>query len=557
MLSADRIKIFLRENGWVLAAIFFFVAWKFFLVSTLWENRLIPPGPDDSFVYVLHIDSSLRCENLVSCHERAFNLDTYGGFDHLTYRVFLGAIGKIFGLDAVETYEFSFFIGTILLVGVLIFFLSRFQGATASGIAISLGALALYNGAGSYHGFFWVVPSFFALLIFFGIFGIFLDEKIQRWKLFFLFLVPAGIFTHVLGLYLLVVLPLYTGFQAIITRQIDWLQTRKILFIFLIAAVFYLPIGFYYSHVSYGNPYGPNIIAKNIIEKASVFGSESPASKKDYPAEEITTLVQSDPSHLQLFPGWEKIYTDYFRWIFPNPLGYLALGICIFILASYRQFQLISLYFASLVFSFLASLSPHGERALILVWPITFLLYAQSARYGFSFIRERYNHKHLFRTVGLSLLFFSVISAVFVSASYSYLWNVYLNHSRNIAIPSALTEYLVKLPREKSRVAYSVDMNFLDNYLLLNHGSNRPQKTILLTEATHYIELTPERIERDRKAYDRVFNNFFTVIQTLVLFRREKGMMDEGSKLPISTFFSTHPTARFGDIEILPSLRQP
>ncbi len=550
----ERIKAFLKDNTWILIAVFFFIAWKFFLISTLWDDRAIPPGPDDSFVYILHIDSSLRCDNLVSCHERAFSFDTYGGFDHLVYRVFLGGIGKVLGLDAVSTYQLSFFIGTLFLVGVLTFFLSRFKGATTRSIAVSLGALALYNGAGSYHGFFWIVPSFFALLIFFCILGIFLDEKVQRWKFYLLLLVPAGIFTHVLGLYLLAVLPLYVGFQTIMARHIDWLQARKTLFVFAIAAAAYFPVGLYYSHFSYGNPYGPNVLAKHILEKTSTLGSASSTSEKDALGEEITTLSQSDPSHYRLFPGWEKVYSDYFRWIFPSPLGYIVFVICLLILVSYRQFQLISLYLASLVFSFTASLSPNGERSLILVWPITFIMYAQAAWYAFSFIREYTTQKPIFRFAALTSLLFAVSCAIFLSASYGYLWNVYLNHSRNIAIPPALTKYLIDLSQEKNRIAYSVDMNFLDNHLLLTHGGNRPQKTILLSEATYYVELTPERIERDQKAYDKVFNDFFSVIQTLVFFRREDSATKKSNELPIDRFFSSTPIARFDDIEILPSL---
>ncbi len=554
MALTERIRTFSKDNIWVIAAVLFFIVWKFFLISTLWEDRLIPPGPDDSFVYILHIDSSLHCDNLLSCHERAFNFDTYGGFDHLTYRVFLGGIGKLLKLDAVETYKISFFIGIILLVGSLIFFLSRFKGATAPSIAVSLGALALYNGAGSYHGFFWVVPSFFALLIFFYIFGIFLDEKIQYWKLYFLFLVPAGIFTHVLGLYLLTVLPLYIGFQTIITRHIDWLQVRKIFFIFIIAAVFYLPVGAYYSHFSYGNPYGPNVIAKHIFEKATDFGTTS-TPKTDNSDRGVFIISQSEPNHAKLFPGWEKIYSDYFRWIFPSPLGYLALGVCLLILASYRQSQLLNLYLASLVFAFAASLSPHGERSLILVWPITFLVYAQAAWYAFIFICEWDTRRHIGKLVGFAFLFLAIICAIFLSASYSYLWNVYLNHSRNIAIPSALTEHLLSLPQEKNQIAYSIDMNFLDNYLLLINGSNRPKKTILLSEAAYYVELTPERIERDQKAYDKIFNDFFTIIQNLVFFHREENNMKRAGELPLDRFFSHIPAVHFDDVEILPSLQ--
>lgn len=545
----------LYQKHWVIGlAVLFFIAWKFFLIHTLWHDRSIPPNPDDSFVYILHIDSSLRCANLFSCSDQAFNFDTYGGFDHLTYRVIFGSIGKLFGLNAIETYHTSFYLGTVLLVVVLTFFLTRFPNTSKLSVAATLLALALYNGSGSYHGFFWVVPSFFSLLLFFLIFSIFFDRKASSWKLKLLFLVPAGIFTHVLGLYLLAVIPLFLGFYSIITHQIDWLQVRKFLFIAGTAAITYIPVGFYFSQFSYGNPYGPDVLVRHIAEThGEAIGIIEPKKETPLPLHEATTIAQPTLSQQSLFPGLPKIKSDYFRWIFPSFIGYPIFVAVLVILIIARRFELLSFYCASLLFIFFSSLSPYGERSLILIWPITFIIYAEGVCYSFRIIRGSFKEKLLLRQLAYILLSTSTAVGIVIAGSYSYLWNIYLNQARDIIIPDALVQYLSERIPKTDHVAYSTDMNFLDNYLFWRQGSNRPIKTILLKEADYYVRLSPERIWNDQQAYQTTFNQFFITIKKVIFFNRRMLEKEEETPPLIEQFFSPKPEEHWGDIEVLRS----
>ncbi|MFZ1627015.1 MAG: hypothetical protein WAT81_04395, partial [Candidatus Moraniibacteriota bacterium] len=330
------LKIFVKNNAWILVAVFFFVAWKFFLISTLWEGRLTPPIPSDSSVYLLHIDATLNCSNLLSCPDRAISFNTYTGVDHLSYRLFLGIFGKIFGLDVVETYLFSFYIGTMLLAATLALFTSKLTGVDKKLAAFLIIILGLYNGSGSYHGFFWVVPSFFSFLLFILILSIILDAENQRWKIWLAILAPLSIFTHMLGLYLLFILLAYFVFYVFLKKNIDLLLFKKIVYVIAISMITYIPVSMYFTLNSYGNPYGPGAFATKIMDREeSAAAATNALAKTELPGVSLATID---------LPGWRNIYADYFRWIFPSWIGYLAFFTCVALHFYFKQYRILCLY---------------------------------------------------------------------------------------------------------------------------------------------------------------------------------------------------------------------
>ena len=181
-MSPTSVTSFFIRNKWLLLAAFFFIGWKIFLVHLLWDQRQIPPVPDDSSVYISHIDATLNCSNFLSCPERAISLKTYAGVDHLTYRLFFGTIGKALNLDAVTTYQLSFYIGVFILLIARILFLLRLTEGDKKLTAFLVIILSLYNGSGSYHGFFWIVPSFFAVIFFALVLSTLFDVSSKHWR---------------------------------------------------------------------------------------------------------------------------------------------------------------------------------------------------------------------------------------------------------------------------------------------------------------------------------------------------------------------------------------
>lgn len=520
---------FVKENRLILIAATFFVVWKFFLIGTLWDDRQIPPVPDDSYIYILHIDSTLRCPNLFSCDDRAFSFDTYASFDHLTYRLFLGTIGKILGLDAETTYHLGFYLGTVLLVPALLIFLKLLNGKDQRLTAFSIVILAFYNGAGSYHGFFWVVPSFFVLLFFLIILRVLLDDTYKHWKVSLAIIAPFYVFTHVLSLYFLTIPPMFFAIHWFLTKTPNTLLLRKTAFLYALVFIIYAPVAFHYSVSSYGNPYGPETIVKNIVNKQPV-ASQNLEQKSISPSgqKKIATI----------FPGIGKIQADYFHWIFPSWFGYPVFLLCIGILASTKRFTLLSLYLAGLLFSLLSSTNAHGERSLIFLWPLTFLLYGQAGWFGIHLIGKQLKKTPLaifLKTILITIiLFFGILAATF-----AYLWNTYLNQARKTEAPQAVAEYLIRNTLAGEKVAYSRDMNFLDEYLLLVHGSNGPERTTDIPKAKYYVAPEKWLMQSDTKFYESTFKNFFGIISKTLLFSKEKNEKNnDGDIIPESVILT-------------------
>jgi hypothetical protein len=499
----EPLKRFLREYVWVITALIFFVTWKFFLISTLWENRTLPPEPDDSLVYILHIDSSLRCPDLLSCPDQAFSFDTYAGFDHLSYRVFLGLLGRIFSLDAIEAYFFGFYIGTVALAFVLVLFLKQLTNSIPI-TATSLASLALYNGTGSYHGFFWVVPSFFSLLLAYALLAILIKRDFGRREIVAIaIIVPLSIYTHILSLYFLLIPPIFFILLWMFTRKFPASGFKKTGIALCIALCSYIPVALYFSNISYGNPYGPDIILKHVAEKSKAL-PETLQSKSGQATFETTnikakTALESDPLFAtKRFPGWEPIKNNYFHWLFPHWIGYVVYVACIFLLLFFHKYRTLSLYFSSVIFTLASTVSPFGERSLLFLWPATFILYGQAAYLGFRFSRSHIRSP-LQQRILQGILVIAIILFIALNGTYSYTWNRSRNTMRDIDESFEATRRLTALVKRGEKVAYSDDMNYLDNLAFLTERKKKPDKTIVLKEATYYVDLDPQRKELDTK----------------------------------------------------------
>lgn len=402
MPAENRYKKFIFENKWIIIASIFFIVWKFFLISLFMENVIDFTIYDDAQVYIYHIESINKCSYGIICKDFLTSLSDNFGFEHLFYRLFIGGIAKIFHLSSQTAFIWGFYIGTILIVPVLITFLKKLT-TNSNLIAFLLFFLTLFNGMGSTHGFFWVVPSFYALLLFILILSIILDKN-SRWKMKLFFLVPVAIYTHTIALYFLLILPIFYALYAIMTKNIKLLLLKKIIFTLLVAAIFYLSVSLYIK----GNPYGPESFAKDALKTLS----GNPMSSVSV-AEEINQKT--------LFPGLDQVKKGYFDWIFYNWIGMLSLMTIILIFIYYKEYIILSLYLATALFVLLTSVNVFANRILLLLWPITFVIYALGSWHAFYFIKS-------LRNITLSkiltfILFVCIILFVQINITYSYIFN--------------------------------------------------------------------------------------------------------------------------------------
>lgn len=407
------LRSFIRKNRWIIAASIFFILWKFFLIDVEFRNGLDNPRFNDTSVYIAHIESIRSCSHVLFCEAFAKSFDGYFGFEHLTYRLFFGTIASVADVSSGDMFMASFYIGILLLLPVLIFFLKQLT-KNENLIAFSIFFLALYNGAGSYHGFFWVVPSFFALLFFLLVFSVLITENFRHWKLFLTVLIPSMIYTHFIGLYFIAVLIFFAIFYGIFKQEINPLLIRKLGFILFVTLLFYIPTALHLKDSPYGgNSYGIETLFKPVMKTAT---QHIKNQKKNPPQE------NAQQWNAPIFPGFAQIKTDYVDWLFPHWTTIPIFLFLLFLLFFYKQYVLLSLFFSALSFTLLSSVSIHGGRSLLLTWPLTFLIYAHGAWFAFRFFRDFIKNRGLL-WLSYSVIHLSIIFFVFVNVIYSYSWN--------------------------------------------------------------------------------------------------------------------------------------
>lgn len=406
-------RLFIQKNRWIIIASIFFVIWKSFLIGVEFRNGLDNPRFNDATVYIAHIESIRSCSTTLFYSSFIKSFEGYGGFEHLTYRLFFGTIASMTDISSSNMFVASFYIGILLLLPVLIIFLKQLNQNTNL-IAFSIFFLALYNGAGSYHGFFWVVPSFFTLLFFLLVFSILIMENFRHWKFFLAILIPSMMYTHFIGLYFIIVLIFFVVFHSIFKQKIQPLLIRKLGFILLVAALFYIPTALHLKDSPYGgNSYGIETFLKPVVKTAAQYIKNNEKT----PSQENTRQHNAT-----ILPGFTQIKTDYLNWVFPHWTAVPIFLFLLFLLFFYKQHTLLSLFFSTLSFTFLSSVSIHGVRSLLLTWPLTFLIYAHGTWFAFRFFSDFTNNRNFlwlfYSIISLSLALFTVANII-----YSYSWN--------------------------------------------------------------------------------------------------------------------------------------
>lgn len=434
----------LKEHRWLFFAAIFFVLWKFFLIGILWSDRSIPPEPDDSYEYVAHIASVSHCDSGITCPYPSVSFSDHSGFSYLSYRLLLGGIGRIFDIPPETLYHFGFFLGTILLLPVLIMFL-RSLTPNKHLVAWSVFFLALYHGTGETHGFFWVVPSFFSALLFFLLFSLVSGKQALSRK--FLFYTGtatiAFVFSHPMSVYITLILPLFALTFCALSRHIDKMLIQKILIVVSISILASLGQGQYLKQKSQINYYGINQSMQQTRE--SIENIIFPDTAKER-TPKAYVLGYSVTRHIDagLFrQRLETLRVTYFRYIAPHWLALLPFLVALWILWKKQEYHVISLYVSSLVFFVVATFfHEFGFRSAIILWPMTFVLFAFASWHGFSFVLNIQN-----RILRKTLLFvgvFGIITFFVANAILGLVFNINANARNHYPLDESFSEYLLK-----------------------------------------------------------------------------------------------------------------
>lgn len=458
--SADfkkRIKDFIKDNKWIIIVSIIFLLWKFFLIGISWHNRLSPPGPDDSYVYITHIESVRQCPTLF-CEDSIYPMNKFGGYSHLTYRLVFGWLAILMNISSLASYHLSFYIGVILLIPVLILFLKNL-GLNKNLVAFSIFFLMLTNGLNGTYIFTWIIPAFFALLLFLLIISIILGDY-KKWKYHIALLVPAALYTHTITIYLIPILIFYFIFIYFFEKKFDRLLFKKILFTLLILIIFYFPISLYLAKVaktSNGNPYGiENFLFTGIKESSkTISGNVKLIARKAKNSEAtIFPLEVGSSSHSleKILPGYKAIEDKYLNLIILNPFSFLILIFSLFINIFYKKYKVVSLFLSTLFFTLLASINEFAYRLLILLWPMTFIFYACSFWHTMRFLKL-FTIKKISVILKVCMIIALTIFAT-INICLSYFYNLYVKDKDNYLLDYNYAYYLKKNISSNDHIEY-------------------------------------------------------------------------------------------------------
>ncbi len=374
----------LKENKLILSAVIFFVFYKFFFVWMLFNGRNVPPEPDDSYYYL-------------SAANRFPQISSFEDFRLFYFSGFLKFLTQLTG-DPEAALKANFFIGSLLIPFSLVFFLKRIE-TNKSLAALSLFFLAFYHGSGAYHGFYWVVPSLFQVLLFFIILGFIQSEKkVTFTQIFFPSLL--FIFAHPTSLFLSAVF----GFYFIIFSALNWKIEKQ-----NITKAFYLFISLGFSFTAYF-----------LMSKLFPVGQTPQSFQSNFGL--IIKFFSG-----QLAPdAFGIIWKEYFAIFSAHPFILLSSLITLVIVFANKNLKLISIYLSCLILVLISSYIPYGARTLALLWPVTFLVIGCATFYIYEFL-ARLKLKYL---ILIPVLFFTLITTTFnllatrtVNITKNYSWN--------------------------------------------------------------------------------------------------------------------------------------
>jgi hypothetical protein len=165
-----------------------------------------------------------------------------------------------------------------------------------------------------------------------------------------------------------------------------------------------------------GNPYGIETFSKEAKDSLSL-NLKVDNNKK------ITNNPRPTSAFIKnTFVGFNSIKTDYINWVFPNIIAFVIFIAMLFLLIHYKKKILLSMYLSTFIFTLFATININAVRFLILLWPITFIVYATGFLLSIKFIEEKIQNTNKLYALKIFLFFLLICFSLF-NLRYSYLYN--------------------------------------------------------------------------------------------------------------------------------------
>ncbi|CAN2040213.1 ABC-2 type transport system permease protein [Candidatus Magnetomoraceae bacterium gMMP-15] len=217
--------------------IFIFV--QFYSIYFRYHNHQGPIGMGDASYYISRI--AFFKEHNTFSRPNLFDLTDEMRIDSndcvFNYYIFYGlvssyAFGKLsayLDISAEQMFHINFYIG-IFVMSIILFFLLLKIKKDLLFLIIGFLIFSFYTGNGSYHGFFWIVPSFYSLLFLYLTIIVFFYTK--KWYIFSPFTIFLLLFSHPLSLFCIALLSLALFINGLLEKTIIQ-SIFKILYIIL------------------------------------------------------------------------------------------------------------------------------------------------------------------------------------------------------------------------------------------------------------------------------------------------------------------------------------
>ncbi|KPA10929.1 conserved hypothetical protein, membrane [Candidatus Magnetomorum sp. HK-1] len=262
----------------------------------------------------------------------------------------LGKLCTLTNVSAEQMFHFNFYIGILLIALILLLLFKKINKDSlfaAAGFII----FAFYNGSGNYHGFYWVVPSFYSLLFLYINIIIFFYTK--KWKWIAPFSIFLLLFSHPLSLFCIALISFALFIHGLLTKSISSSLVK----------IVYLCLWSFFYMIIYKYLYINDIIFPLFAESLS-FNSLLSFEGKGY-----ADLWNQTP------------FVHYFFEAF-LPLTISSIYYCI----KKKEYILISLFFSSLTGILLfCFIHPYASRVFLYFENMLLLIYIVACYYSVQF----------------------------------------------------------------------------------------------------------------------------------------------------------------------------
>lgn len=360
----------IKRNYELILGFLFFISYRYFFTWLLWLDRGVPPISDNAYFYLSNANNLNDIQN-------------FEQFRLIIFSVFLNFISLFTRGDVEAAFKLNFYIGPILMFAAIAFFLKKLEANKNIRLLLFI-IISLFSGSGAYHGFYWVVPSFYQLALFFVIAGFLvsnernfsINKKVNNILLsattfLFIFIHPTSVFIS---------LTFYGYFLALFLAKKSSPQ--------LLNNIKILTLALCMSFAGY-----------------FLIGRLFPSSSSPQSFETIIKLIKSFITGNSSLVSLPIIWQEYFAIFFLSPLTTAAYFIMFCFAIRAKQVKLVALFLGALLLVGAGMFIPYGARTLQFLWPLTFLLIGYALVGLFHFLSEYSQKLSYVAVVPLALLF--------------------------------------------------------------------------------------------------------------------------------------------------------